>query len=91
MGIETLAVMVASDDDRLLYLSDVVLHPIQLERPDWHSVIDLDPKQLEETRQKLLSQAVSGETLALAFHFPFPGLGHVVRKNEHWEWKPIET
>jgi hypothetical protein len=26
----------------------------------------------------------------LAFHFPFPGLGHVVQKGEKWQWQPIE-
>jgi hypothetical protein len=27
----------------------------------------------------------------LAFHFPFPGLGHVVQRREAWQWQPIET
>jgi len=84
-----LAIMVESEDDRLLYFSDAVLHPIQVERPDWHSVIDLDLQQLEATRQKLIARAVSDEILVLAYHFPFPGLGHVEQK-EHWEWQPIE-
>jgi hypothetical protein len=69
----------------LLYFSDVVLHPVQVEKPGWHSVIDLYPEQLEATRQGLLAQAASDETLVLAFHFPFPGLGHVAKKKEKWE------
>ena len=84
-----LAIMVESEDDRLLYFSDAVLHPIQVERPNWHSVIDLDIKQSEATRQKLIARAVSDEILVLAFHFPFPGLGRFEQK-EHWEWQPIE-
>ena len=86
-----IALMIESKNDRLLYLSDVFLHPIQMERPDWHSVIDLNPEQLEATRRKLLDRAVSGNILVLAFHFPFPGLGHVVREKEQWEWRPIEN
>jgi glyoxylase-like metal-dependent hydrolase (beta-lactamase superfamily II) len=86
-----IALMIASKNDRLLYLSDVFLHPIQIERPDWHSAIDLDPQKLEATRHKLLNRAVTDNALVLAFHFPFPGLGHIVRRKEKWEWRPIET
>jgi len=27
----------------------------------------------------------------LAFHFPFPGLGHIVQKEEGWQWQPVGT
>jgi hypothetical protein len=41
--------MIASENDRLLYFSEVFFHPTQMERPNWYSVIDLNPKQLEVT------------------------------------------
>ena len=31
------------------------------------------------------------KALVLGFHFPFPGLGHIVQKGEGWQWQPIET
>jgi glyoxylase-like metal-dependent hydrolase (beta-lactamase superfamily II) len=86
-----IALIISSEDNTLLYLSDVFLHPIQVECPHWHSVIDLNPTQLEATRHKLLDRASSEKALVLAFHFPFPGLGYVSKKGDQWEWKPVET
>ena len=86
-----MALSVSSGDTQLLYIADVLLHPIHVEKPNWHSVIDLNSKQLEATRRKLLKRAASEKALVLAFHFSFPGMGHIVEKGEQWEWRPIET
>ena len=86
-----MALILSSEGEELLYISDALLHPIHAERPDWHSVADLDPKQVEITRRKLLDRAASEKALVLAFHFPFPGLGHVVQEGEAWKWQPIEA
>ena len=68
-----------------------MLHPIHLEQPDWYAAVDLDPVQVEVTRRKILTKAVTEKALVLAFHFSFPGLGHVVQKGEVWQWQPIEA
>ena len=49
----------------------------------------LTPKQVVATRRRLLNKAAVEKALVLAFHFPFPGLGHVVRKGTGWQWRPI--
>jgi len=43
------------------------------------------------TRRRLLNRAASDKALVFASHFPFPGLGHIVQKEEVWQWQPIET
>jgi glyoxylase-like metal-dependent hydrolase (beta-lactamase superfamily II) len=85
-----MALAVSSEQAQLLCISDAVLHPIHLERPDWCAAVDLDPGQVEATRHKLLARAATENTLVLAFHFPFPGLGHVVPRADTWRWQPIE-
>jgi glyoxylase-like metal-dependent hydrolase (beta-lactamase superfamily II) len=85
-----MAVSVASDDDRLLHLVDTVLHPIHLARPGWYGATDYDPEQVVTTRNRLLEEAASEHVPVLAFHFPAPGLGHVVQAGETWEWQPVE-
>jgi glyoxylase-like metal-dependent hydrolase (beta-lactamase superfamily II) len=85
-----MALAVSSDGEQLLCISDTVLHPIHLERPEWCAVVDLDPRQVEATRHKILTRAATENTLLLAFHFPFPGLGHVVPRAEGWHWQPIK-
>ena len=84
-----LAVVIASDGEQLLYSSDAVLHPIHVEQPEWYAAVDFAPKQVTITRRRLLNKAAAEKALVLAFHFPFPGLGHVIQKGEQWKWQPI--
>ncbi len=84
-----MAVEITSDSDRLLCISDAVIHPIHLEHPDWYPG-DLVPKQALASRRRLLQRAVVEETLVHAFHFPSPGLGYVVEKGDAWQWQPAE-
>lgn len=86
-----LVVLISSAGEHMLYASDALIHPILLEHPDWHSVYDLNPKDAAVTMQRLLDQASAENYLVHAFHFPFPGLGYVTRKEAGWQWKPIEV
>lgn len=83
-----IAVMISSGNEQLLCISDAFLHPVHLEQPDWSCIFDIDPVQVAVTRKQLLERAVAEEILVAAFHFPFPGLGYVVRQGETWQWQP---
>jgi glyoxylase-like metal-dependent hydrolase (beta-lactamase superfamily II) len=85
-----LALEISSEGEQLLCISDGALHPIHLECPEWHAAVDLDPEQTVATRRRLFSRAATEKALVFAFHFPFPGLGKVIRKGESWQWQPIE-
>jgi glyoxylase-like metal-dependent hydrolase (beta-lactamase superfamily II) len=84
-----MAVLVSSGSEELLCIGDAVLHPIQIERPEWYAVVDLIPVQVTTSRRRLLSMAATENVVVLAFHFPFPGLGHVLKKDDAWQWSPI--
>jgi glyoxylase-like metal-dependent hydrolase (beta-lactamase superfamily II) len=84
-----LAVDVFSNEERLLCVSDAFLHPIHIEHPEWHAAHEVAHEQITKTRRFLLDKAVTENALILAFHFPFPGLGHVVREGTGWRWQPI--
>ncbi len=86
-----MALAISSGNEQLLYISDTVLHPIHLEQPEWCAAVDFAPDQVVATRRRILSRAATDKSLVLAFHFPFPGLGHIVQKGENWEWRPIST
>ena len=86
-----MALAVSSKGEQLLCVSDTVLHPIHLEQPEWHAAVDFDPKQVQATRRRILKRAVAEKALMLAFHFPFPGLGHVSQSGDTWQWEPIST
>jgi len=84
-----MAVMISSGNEKLLCVSDVVLHPAHLEQPDWSCIFDIDPRQVVVTRKQLLDRAAAEKILVAAFHFPFPGLGYIVRQGETWSWQSI--
>jgi glyoxylase-like metal-dependent hydrolase (beta-lactamase superfamily II) len=84
-----MALMISSGNEQVLHIADAVLHPIHLERPDWYPVYDLFRKEAATTRRRLLDRAAADGTMLVTYHFPFPGMGHVSRKREGWEWYPI--
>jgi glyoxylase-like metal-dependent hydrolase (beta-lactamase superfamily II) len=84
-----MALLISSEGDHLLNIVDTVVHPIHLEQPEWCAAVDFAPDQVVATRRRLLNRAVAEQVLVFAFHFPFPGLGHIVQKGEAWEWQPI--
>ncbi len=83
-----MAVLVESGADRMLYVSDSLVHPVHLERVDWHMAVDLCPKQALQTRRELLELASRDAAVILAFHFPFPALGRAEARGEAWYWRP---
>lgn len=85
-----MVVEVVSGSDRLLYISDTVLNPIHLEEPDWYSAVAVNPLRVVESRNRILDMASNENVLTHASHFTFPGLGHVLRREDRWFWQPIE-
>ncbi len=76
-----------SVNDALLFVVDAALHPLHLEYLDWYPM-DMDPTQACRTRRAIAERAVSSGALIMAYHFEFPGLGHVVKSGEGYRWQP---
>jgi glyoxylase-like metal-dependent hydrolase (beta-lactamase superfamily II) len=81
------AMLISSCNAQLLHMADAALHPLNLEFPTWRNVFDLDPGQAAETRARLFDRAVTETMTALAYHFPFPGLGSVKRQGSAFRWE----
>jgi glyoxylase-like metal-dependent hydrolase (beta-lactamase superfamily II) len=84
-----LVVEVASEGQRLLWLGDTALHPITVAHPGWCAAFDFDCEEAVATRNRLLARAADEQTLVHAAHFPWPGLGRVVRDGSSFRWQPI--
>jgi len=67
-----LAVIITSGTEQLLYAADALLHPLQIEHPEWQSVFDFAPDQATDTRKKLLNRAAADDMLFMAYHFAMP-------------------
>jgi glyoxylase-like metal-dependent hydrolase (beta-lactamase superfamily II) len=81
-----LAVELWSRGERLLFIGDLVLHPLHVVHPEWHSVFDADPVLVAQTRRRLLAEAADEACMVHAFHFPFPGLGRISATNTGYSW-----
>jgi glyoxylase-like metal-dependent hydrolase (beta-lactamase superfamily II) len=84
------AVVVSAGSEQLLCIGDAALLTFHLEQPDWYSVFDLKPEQALASKRQLMERAAAEKTLVHASHFPWPGLGHIIRKVDAWQWQPIE-
>lgn len=85
-----LTILVSSEDERLLFIGDLIRKATDIENPNWYSVYDFDPEQVVVTQQRLLTQAASEQMLIMAYHLPFPGLGYVVQDGPGWQWRSLE-
>jgi glyoxylase-like metal-dependent hydrolase (beta-lactamase superfamily II) len=67
------AVSIGFGDQALLYLADTVIHPLQFEHTSWVNLGDHDPRQVAETRERLLGRAADENLLVAAAHVWQPG------------------
>ena len=86
-----LAVLASQGNQQLLFGGDAFLHPAHIQHPQWLSVFEVMPDQTVETRRALLDRAASDHCLMFLFHFPFPCLGTVSRKNNGYGWEPMAS
>ncbi len=81
--------LVASKNEKIYSILDAFIHPIHIERPQWHSVVDVYPEEVKPARVQLLKRIAAQEALVHAFHFPFPGLGKIREKEGYFRWEPV--
>ena len=86
-----LVFMLESEGEKLLYAADTFLHPIHIEHLEVQTVYDFDHDLARKSREKVLKLALENEALVHAFHFEFPGLGHVTQKGSDWQWEYIKN
>ncbi len=80
---------ITSQGHRMIDIGDTAHSSIvSLARPDWAIGYDTDAARgIAQRRAELAKLAASGETV-FAPHFPFPGIGTVVKAGDGFVWKP---
>jgi glyoxylase-like metal-dependent hydrolase (beta-lactamase superfamily II) len=81
-------VQIESEGERLLHLSDAVVHPLFMAVREWASTFDSFPEEAIQDKIRLLNWAADQQALVFGAHFPFPGVGKVRRQGESWAWLP---
>lgn len=85
-----IGLMLESEGERLLCISDVIHLLFQFKHPKWGLSVDADPETTIATRLAILEKAATEELPILGMHIPFPGLGHVIQAGDGWQWRPLE-
>ena len=76
-------------DEKLMYIADLIhSDAVLFEHPEWGFSGDTDLDLAIESRVKLLDQLAATRTRTFAYHLPWPGLGHVRKKEIGFEWVP---
>lgn len=81
--------MIQSGNDQLCYIGDLAHHPVLLlEHPRTQFAFDTDPAQSAESRVRMLSMLAANRTTLLAYHFAWPGIGHVAKAGDGFRYFP---
>jgi glyoxylase-like metal-dependent hydrolase (beta-lactamase superfamily II) len=81
--------MISSAGKQLCYIGDLTHHPVLLmEKPLTEFAYDTDPKQSAQTRVKMLNMLAANRTPILAYHFAWPGIGHVAKQGGGFRYYP---
>jgi glyoxylase-like metal-dependent hydrolase (beta-lactamase superfamily II) len=85
--------MVTSAGKSFAFLGDLTHHQVLLmEKPRMQFSYDTDPKQAADSRVKMLDMLAANKIAVMSYHFPWPGLGHVVKTGDgfHYIAEPMQ-
>jgi|EndMetStandDraft_5_1072996.scaffolds.fasta_scaffold12761_3 glyoxylase-like metal-dependent hydrolase (beta-lactamase superfamily II) len=81
--------MINSGKDSLCYIGDLAHHPVLLlEKPLTEFMYDTDAKQSAKSRVRVLNMLAENKTRLLAYHFAWPGIGHVAKQGDGFRYYP---
>jgi glyoxylase-like metal-dependent hydrolase (beta-lactamase superfamily II) len=82
--------MINSGSSKLCYIGDLAHHPVLLlERPRTQFAFDTDPVQSAESRVRMMDMFAANRVPILAYHFAWPGAGHVAKVGEGYRYFPM--
>src|SRR5215469_2592469 len=87
--------VLASGAGKVFIQSDVTNNPhLFAANPGWHATFDQDGDMAEKTRRRIYDMVVAEKLQVQGFHYPFPGLGNVVKDGDGYRvvpapWNPV--
>jgi glyoxylase-like metal-dependent hydrolase (beta-lactamase superfamily II) len=81
--------LIGSGGNTLLYIGDT-LHSfvVSVREPQWHTSFDADPATAAASRVAFVARVAAGGQRLYAVHFPFPGVGKIVKTKQGYTWVP---
>jgi glyoxylase-like metal-dependent hydrolase (beta-lactamase superfamily II) len=87
--------VLSSGSGKVFIQSDVTNNPnLFAANPAWHATFDQDGDMAEKTRRRIYDMVVAEKLQVQGFHYPFPGLGNVVKDGDGYRvvpapWNPV--
>jgi len=77
--------------ERQLFLWGDIIHSslLQFAEPDWHYGADVDRDLAARTRIDVFTKAAEQSSLVAGMHLPFPAMGHVLRSEAAFSFRPL--
>ncbi|MGX9964142.1 MBL fold metallo-hydrolase [Roseomonas sp. F4] len=82
------AFLVHSGTDQLLLTTDLAYHPVINVDRTWRPGPDRDPEAALTARRSLFDRAATDRIPVLGFHYPFPGVGRLLKTEAGYAWVP---
>lgn len=80
--------LVHSGNDQLLLTADLAYHPVVNVDNPWRPGPDRDKETALTSRRRIFDRAAADRIPVLGFHFPFPGLGRMLKTDGGYAWVP---
>ena len=81
---------IESSGMRMTVWGDISHHwLLLLAHPEWGFAFDFDNEEAAKTRLHVFDEVIAARSAVFAFHFPFPGRGHLKRTDGRYEWLPM--
>jgi glyoxylase-like metal-dependent hydrolase (beta-lactamase superfamily II) len=81
--------MINAGKASMCYIGDLTHHPVLLmKKPLTQFAYDTDPVMSAQSRVRMLTMLADNKIPVLAYHFAWPGVGHVVRDGDGFRYLP---
>ena len=83
-----LAVLLGKGEGDAMFTGDILHSPMQLARPDYSPIFDLDPVLAAKTRRNALEMMCDRNMLCCTAHFPSPSVFRLAREGSGFSCEP---
>jgi len=85
------SILFTSGKEQFMHMGDIAHNPVtSLQHPDWTPVFDYEPAQAIKSRKTILDRVATDGVMVMGYHFPFPAIGHVVRRDTAYHWEAAQ-
>jgi glyoxylase-like metal-dependent hydrolase (beta-lactamase superfamily II) len=78
---------ILADDEELIHMGDISHDAaLLLTHPEWGVAFDTDFEAAAKARRQILADLTQSRKKIFSFHLPWPGLGHIRKKEDAFEW-----